>query len=569
MTFLDLFSGIGGFRRGLERSGHTCVGHVEIDKYANKSYMAMYELAPCPYREDAGSNFSMMCKPEVRKNCDGKNCKGEWYAKDIKQIRAGEIPKAEIWTFGFPCTDISIAGRMEGLRGSRSGLFFTVVGLLKSTNPEDRPQQLIVENVKHLLSSERGGAFTTVLTEIWEAGYDCEWQAVNSKDFLVPQHRERVYLVGHFGGIRGRKVFPIGGANTAPVKQLIGGSQGKRVYDISGVSVTLTAEGGGFAGRTGLYAVSVNRREGITGAISHAHTLTASDFRGLNRNQDQNAVLSEIPPCEAFTAFNQDIGRSSHAGGIVCLGNTNPSGNGMNGNVYDTHGLSPTLTTNKGEGLKVAVPAQVQTCAAFIDMNEDAELTENARCIRARQYSGIGNHRGETSGIFLCHGHPDCVMAVITPDRMEKRQNGRRFKEPGEPSFTLTTQDQHGILLCCCEGWKDGLPIREDKKDGHTMAYPGDGINLAYPNSKKSRGRVGRQCSQTLMTGGSMGVLLCCRIRRLTPRECWRLQAFEDYLFDRVKAAGISDAQLYRQAGNAVTVNIVYEIGLRLPGGGR
>ncbi len=71
------------------------------------------------------------------------------------------------------------------------------------------------------------------------------------------------------------------------------------------------------------------------------------------------------------------------------------------------------------------------------------------------------------------------------------------------------------------------------------------------------------------MTGGSMGVLLCCRIRRLTPRECWRLQAFEDYLFDRVKAAGISDAQLYRQAGNAVTVNIVYEIGLRLPGGGR
>ena len=142
MTFLDLFSGIGGFRRGLERSGHTCVGHVEIDKYANKSYMAMYELAPCPYREDAGSNFSMMCKPEVRKNCDGKNCKGEWYAKDIKQIRAREIPKAEIWTFGFPCTDISIAGRMEGLRGSRSGLFFTVVGLLKSTSPEDRPQQL-------------------------------------------------------------------------------------------------------------------------------------------------------------------------------------------------------------------------------------------------------------------------------------------------------------------------------------------------------------------------------------------------------------------------------------------
>lgn len=75
---------------------------------------------------------------------------------------------------------------------------------------------------------------------------------------------------------------------------------------------------------------------------------------------------------------------------------------------------------------------------------------------------------------------------------------------------------------------------------------------------------MGKQCAQTLLTGGSMGVLLCCRIRRLTPRECWRLQAFDDFLFDRARAAGISDAQLYKQAGNAVTVNVVYEIGLRL-----
>ena len=103
MKFLDLFAGIGGFRRGLERSGHTCIGHVEIDKYANKSYMAMYGLEACPYGVDSGPNSCKMCSPEVREDCDGKTCNGEWYAKDIKQIRAGEIPKAEIWTFGFPC----------------------------------------------------------------------------------------------------------------------------------------------------------------------------------------------------------------------------------------------------------------------------------------------------------------------------------------------------------------------------------------------------------------------------------------------------------------------------------
>ncbi len=502
MNFLDLFAGIGGFRRGLERSGHTCIGHVEIDKYANKSYMAMYELEACPHGTDSGSNFFEMCKPEVRKDCDGKSCKGEWYAKDIKQIRAGEIPKAEIWTFGFPCTDISISGRMAGLHGERSGLFFTVVGLIKGTAAEDKPRYLIVENVKHLVSSERGTAFTTVLFELWEAGYDCEWCVVNSKDFYVPQHRERVYLVGHLRDRCAGKVFPLGGTNHAPVKRLIDGKQGKRVYDPSGTSITLTANGGGFAGRTGLYAVSVNRNEGITRELEQAHALTASDGRGLNRNQDQNAVLSQIPPC-----------------------------------------------------------------AAFIDLSKEPKFTEDARCLRARQYSGIGNFKGETSGIFLCQGHPDCVRAVITPDRLNKRQNGWRFKEVGEPSFTLTCQDQHGILICCIE---DGLPIREAKKDGYTMACHGDGINLAYPNSTVSRGRVGKQCAQTLLTGGSMGVLLCCRIRRLTPRECWRLQAFEDFLFDRAKAAGISDAQLYKQAGNAVTVNVVYEIGLRMAeiGGG-
>jgi len=516
MIFIDLFSGIGGFRRGLERSGHKCAGHVEIDRYANKSYCAMYGLSPCKYEmETGGNNSCRMCTMEVKKDCDGKNCKGEWYAKDIKQIGAGEIPKAEIWTFGFPCVDISLAGRRRGFHGERSGLFFTVAGLLKSQSPKNKPRWIIVENVKHLVSSEGGGAFTTVLSELWEAGYDCEWQVVNSKDFCVPQHRERVYLVGHLRDGCGGKIFPVGGANKTPVKQILGETRGQRLYDPAGLSITMTANGGGFAGRTGLYSVSVNRREGIRKHIDNAHTLTASDARGINRNQDQNAIIERQPPC-----------------------------------------------------------------AGFVDMNEHPKITEYAHCVKAKQNAGITNHKGECSGVFLCNGplhgicrgsscgigngNPECVQAVITPNREKKRQNGRRFKEPGEPSYTITAQDQHGILLCCCEGWKKGLPIREAKKDGYTMANHGDSINLSYPNSTSRRGRVGKQVAQTVLTGSQMGVLLCCRIRRLTPRETWRLQAFEDELFDRARAAGISDAQLYKQAGNAVTVNVVYEIGLKL-----
>lgn len=261
MEFLDLFSGIGGFRRGLERSGHRCIGHVEIDKYANISYMAMYGLSYCKYGKCGEGNCCRICSKEVREHCDGSKCTGEWFAKDIKQLTAGEIPRAEIWTFGFPCTDISLSGKRAGLAGERSGLFFTVAGLLKSTPAEDKPRFLIVENVKHLLSSERGGDFTAVLFNLWEAGYDLEWQCVNSKDFGVPQHRERVYLVGYLGGIRGRKVFPVSGTNTAVVKKVIGGYQGERVYDADGISVTLTADGGGAGGKTGLYLCGTKKPE--------------------------------------------------------------------------------------------------------------------------------------------------------------------------------------------------------------------------------------------------------------------------------------------------------------------
>lgn len=489
MTFLDLFAGIGGFRRGLERSGHTCVGHVEIDRYANRSYMAMYGLEACPF--EAGSpdaNSCRMCRQEVREHCDGtgckEGCKGEWYAKDIKRLTAGEVPKAEIWTFGFPCTDISISGRMAGLHGERSGLFFVVTGLLKGTAPEDKPGYLIIENVKNLVSNERGGDFTTVLAELWEAGYDCEWCVVNSKDHGVPQHRERVYIVGHLRGRGGRKIFPLGGANPAPVKRLLDGKQGKRVYDPTGTSITLTASGGGFAGRTGLYAVPVDGREGIVREPAQDGACTESGTREQDNRQERDGIPAKMPPC-----------------------------------------------------------------ASFIGLSREPKLTEHSRSVMAKQYAGIANHKGETSGIFICKGHPECVRAVIVPGRMEKRQNGR-----------------HGILLCCME---EGLAIREAKKDGYTKAVHGDGINLDYPNSTSRRGRVGRQCAQTLLTGGSMGVLLCCRIRRLTPRECWRLQAFDDFLFDRARAAGISDAQLYKQAGNAVTVNVVYEIGLKLAESGR
>lgn len=159
------------------------------------------------------------------------------------------------------------------------------------------------------------------------------------------------------------------------------------------------------------------------------------------------------------------------------------------------------------------------------------------------------------------------VHPVLTPERMEKRQNGRRMKEDGEPMFTLTSQDRHGVFVCekVQQNEETMLRVRNGTKQGYDEAHVGDGISLAYPESDTRRGRVGKGCSQTLDCSGQMGTLMKCgRIRRLTPRECFRLQGFPDVLFD--KAASVnSDAQLYKQAGNAVTATVAFAVAMSLP----
>jgi DNA (cytosine-5)-methyltransferase 1 len=233
MKFLDLFAGIGGFRLGMEMAGHQCVGWCEIDKYARKSYIAMH------------------------------NPKGdEWFAEDIKKVQPNEVPKADVWCFGFPCQDISIAGKQRGLTGERSGLFYTVIDLIKSKKEEDKPSILFIENVKNLLSINGGWDFATILFELDEAGYDAEWQIINSSWF-VPQNRERIFIIGHLRGKSARKVLPISGSNSKTLKQLIGGQQGMRVYDSKGISCTISSEGGGWGAKTGLYLIN-NRIRRLT-----------------------------------------------------------------------------------------------------------------------------------------------------------------------------------------------------------------------------------------------------------------------------------------------------------------
>ena len=224
ITFIDLFSGIGGFRLGMEMAGHICLGHCEIDKFAEKSYRAMHNVK-----------------------------EGEWYAEDITKIGARELPKADCWCFGFPCQNISSAGKQGGLHGEKSGLFFEVIRLLEQTEEENRPEWLFIENVRNLLSIKKGFDFAEILIALDKIGYDAEWQVLDSAHFGVPQHRERLYIVGHIRGKSRRKIFPINRkVQSNAIKQIGNIARGKwknpttgRIYDVNGISPTLVCNNGG------------------------------------------------------------------------------------------------------------------------------------------------------------------------------------------------------------------------------------------------------------------------------------------------------------------------------------
>lgn len=451
MKFIDWFAGIGGFRRGMELAGHECVGFCEFDKFATASYISMHLLTD----EQRKKLDELPQKKRQKEILKDEYRNGEWYANDIRRVCADDIPKADCWCFGFPCQDISVAGKQLGFQGNRSSLFFRVMYLIGQLKEEDKPTYLFIENVKNLLSVNGGWDFARLLIEMEQGGYDAEWQVLNSKDFGVPQNRERCFIIGHLRGRSTAKVFPVERADGENSIQIIGHKDGYR----------------------------------------------------------------------------------------------------RNTQVFAPDGLTETLDTGQGggRGHHVALPC-------FIDLSyQKTELTNKARCLQARYNKGITNHKAEVSGV---------AIPVLTPDRAKKRQNGRRFKDDEEPMFTLTGQDRHGVAI----------KVKEATKQGYQECRVGvDSVNLAVPGSKTRRGRVGRDVANTLDTSCNQGIFVqvseeltvyavwyekyqCyIAIRRLTPKECFRLQGWTDDYFE--KAAFVnSDSQLYKQAGNGVTVNVIEAI---------
>ena len=238
MTFIDFFAGIGGFRRGMELAGHKCVGFCEFDKFAVASYTSMHLITDAQ-REYLATLPMKQRQKEILKE-EYRN--GEWYADDIRRVDARSLPTADVWCFGFPCQDISIAGKRKGLQGNRSGLFYRVINILGEIPEEKRPGWLFIENVKNLLGVNGGWDFARLLTELDAVGYDAEWQVLNSADFGVPQNRERVFVIGRFRETSGQQVFPFG---------LV--YEGDKRAERRKLANTLKAKSAGYSSVTGIY----------------------------------------------------------------------------------------------------------------------------------------------------------------------------------------------------------------------------------------------------------------------------------------------------------------------------
>ncbi|EPE0983965.1 DNA (cytosine-5-)-methyltransferase, partial [Listeria innocua] len=411
MKFLDLFAGIGGFRLGMERAGHKCVGYVEIDKFARKSYQAIHDT------------------------------EGEWTREDITKVTDEEWRElrgtVDVICGGFPCQAFSIAGKRLGFEETRGTLFFEIARAAKQI----QPRLLFLENVKGLLSHNKGETFATILTTLDELGYDAEWRVLNSKDFGVPQNRERVFIIGHLRGTSRREIFPLGGENRTFNKNDIGGGRepkiaipvltpgreekrqnGRRFKDAGEEMFTLTVQD--------VHGVLIPICEATKRGYALAKPFDSVNLAMPNSNTRRGRVGNQIA---------NTLDTSCNQGVVVPVGNVNPSGQGMNGKVYSDEGISPTLTTNKGEGLKVAI---IQKSRGF-------------------------NHGG---------------------------------KHDIAPTLSSSSWQENNLL------------------------HEGD-----------------------------------FRIRKLTPRECWRLQGFPDWAFDRAAEVN-SNSQLYKQAGNSVTINVIENI---------
>lgn len=398
ITVNELFAGIGAFRKALinQNIPHEIVGISEIDKYAIKSYEAMYGET---------RNYG-----------------------DISKIE--RLDYADLWTYGFPCQDISLAGDMKGIvKGeTRSGLLHEVERLLEVAKEEGTlPKFLIMENVKNLVSKKFIGDFQRWIDKLSDLGYTTEWKTLIASDYGIPQRRERVF------------------------------------------------------------AVSVRKDRG--GYSFPEPMLLEKKFRDLLEEEVEEKYFLRKEMFEYFERHSREC-------------------------------------KEKGLGFRFQPVAR--------------DVCEIAKTITTREGTrGYENFIQEKT----CN-----QVGRLVGDKWKNRENISRVYDSNSlcPTITAGGGGHHEIKII----------VPEATKKGYAIAEKGDSIDIAYINQNKRRARVDKERAHTITTSPQIGTLTDHGVRKLTPRECWRLMGFTDSDFDKARAV-CSDTQLYKQAGNSIVVQVL------------
>lgn len=591
LRLIELFAGIGSQTQALTNIGieHRVMAISEIDKYAIQSYEAMHGIA---------NNLG-----------------------DIRKVE--ELPDADLWTYSFPCQDISVAGKGAGIKeGTRSGLLFEVERLLCVASEKGTlPKYLLLENVKNLVSKKFKADFDKWLDFLSELGYTNYWKVLNAKDYGIPQNRERVFCVS----IRGEHdpfVFPKPKELTIRLRDMIDEAVDERFY-LKESTI-----------RSILRSTFNSRRDSIRPGDGLANTLLARDWRGPQCVQVGEVVggkwdkMHDIskrvyePDGIAPTVHCQQGGNTE-----LKIAEDFVLGGLQKHQTPRTDAISPTLTEAMGKGggqtpiiIDTAEPKERFYKQAFETLKEnECEVGDTIDAF---------NKKVNKSGVCpTLTTRPEGFKTAILP--VVGAMRGRNPEDPSDRTAGVPTEqrleiNEKGLCNALTTVQKDNLVIEEDKQDyvsrrynefieekgyvpemfvaynkteikdvaptltgqcsspsgssavlkletpvkvnvatkqGYEEANPGDYVNITYPGSKTKRGRVGNGVAHTLTCGDGNAVITeNVRIRKLTPRECLRLMGWKDEQIDKIVAAKISGTQQYRQAGNGIVVQVLESI---------
>ena len=591
LRLIELFAGIGSQTQALTNIGieHRVMAISEIDKYAIQSYEAMHGIA---------NNLG-----------------------DIRKIE--ELPDADLWTYSFPCQDISVAGKGAGIKeGTRSGLLFEVERLLRVASEKGTlPKYLLLENVKNLVSKKFKADFDKWLDFLSELGYTNYWKVLNAKDYGIPQNRERVFCVS----IRGEHkpfVFPKPKELTIRLRDMIDETVDERFY-LKESTI-----------RSILRSTFNSRRDSIRPGDGLANTLLARDWRGPQCVQVGEVVggkwdkMHDIskrvyePDGIAPTVHCQQGGNTE-----LKIAEDFVLGGLQKHQTPRTDGISPTLTEAMGKG-GGQTPIIIDTAEPKERFYKQAFETLKENECKVGDTIDAFNKKVNKSGVCpTLTTRPEGFKTAILP--VVGAMRGRNPEDPSDRTAGVPTEqrleiNEKGLCNALTTVQKDNLVIEEDKTDyvsrrynefieengyvpemfvaynkteikdvaptltgqcsspsgssavlkletpvkvnvankkGYEEANPGDYVNITYPGSKTKRGRVGNGVAHTLTCGDGNAVITeNVRIRKLTPRECLRLMGWKDEQIDKIVAAKISGTQQYRQAGNGIVVEVLEAI---------